>query len=51
MEGVEEGTVVGNVSILPETPALDDLVFVITGGEWDGAFCPEHGVRHDTYQA
>ena len=32
VEEVEEGAVVGNVSILPETPALDDLVFVITGG-------------------
>ncbi len=32
IEETREGTFVGNVSILPETPALDDLVFVVTGG-------------------
>lgn len=32
IEEVPQGTQVGNVSILPDTPALNDLVFEITGG-------------------
>ncbi len=32
LEEGAEGTFAGNVSVLPETPALNDLVFQVTGG-------------------
>ena len=32
LEETPEGTPVGNVSVLPDTPALDSLVYAITGG-------------------
>ena len=32
LEETPEGTPVGNISVLPDTPALDGLVYAITGG-------------------